>query len=147
MGPHDRFLRTPLTRQQLTHNAPPFPQIVPLLSQLVPLITGWGLYSTKIQFTKSKPLLSLTQINLKKKKNAWDTLIAFNKNTINPIILAKEPYSNKNNIIPKINQNQARSQGGGGGLGGAAAARKKLNPRKKKLASSPHGRLVTGLCL
>ena len=40
---------TPLTHQQLTHNAPPFPQIVPLLSQLVPLIPGWGPYSTKIQ--------------------------------------------------------------------------------------------------
>ena len=54
---------------------------------------------------KGKPFLSLTQINLKKKKNAWDTLIAFNKDMINPIILATEPYSNTNNIIPKINQN------------------------------------------
>ena len=35
---------------------------------------------------------------------AWNTLIAFNKNMINPIILATEPYSNTNKIIPKINQ-------------------------------------------
>ena len=54
---------------------------------------------------KGKPFLSLTQIHLEKKNNAWDTLIAFNKNMINPIILATEPYSNTNNIIPKINQN------------------------------------------
>ena len=39
-------------------------------------------------------------------------------------------------------QLQARSQGGQG----AAAPRKKLNPRKNK-PPSPHGRLVTGLCL
>ena len=94
-APETTLHHTPLTRQQLTHNAPLFPQIVPLLSQLVPLIPGWGLGSLlkKDKTLKGKPFLSLTQINLKKKKNAWDTLIAFNKNMINPIILATEPYS------------------------------------------------------
>ena len=69
-----------------------------------PTDSGVGSLLKKDKTLKGKPFLSLTQINLKKKKNAWDTLTAFNKNMINPIILATEPYSNTNNIIPKINQ-------------------------------------------
>ena len=51
--------------------------------------------------------ISFTQINLKKKKNAWDTLVAFIQNNINPVILVTEPYSKTNNTLPNINPNLA----------------------------------------
>ena len=41
---------------------------------------------------------------------------------------------------------QARSQGGGGARG-LEPPGKKIEPQKKKKPPSPHGRLVTGLCL
>ena len=49
--------------------------------------------------------LSLIQINLKKKKNAWGTLVSNISNKINPIILATEPYANTNNLLPKVHKN------------------------------------------
>ena len=47
---------------------------------------------------------SITQINLKRKFNAWKTLLANIHGRKNPIILATEPYSNNKNIIPPINK-------------------------------------------
>ena len=106
VGPLDRFLRR--TGNYATSNSqrPTVPPNFPTTLRTCPTDRGVGsLLINKDTTLKGKPFLSLPQINLKKKNNAWDTLIAFNKNMINPIILATEPYSNTNNIIPKINQN------------------------------------------
>ena len=114
MGPLDRFLRRTGNHATSHTSNPPTaysqrPTASPNYHPSLPTChTDPGVRSLLINkdtTLKGKPFLSLTQINLKKKKNAWDTLIAFNKNMINPIILATEPYSNTNNIIPKINQN------------------------------------------
>ena len=112
MGPLDRFLRRTGNHATSHNSNPPTtnsqrPTVPPNCPTTLPTCpTNSGVGSLKKDETlKGKPFLSLTQINLKKKKNAWDTLIAFNKKMINPIILATEPYSNTNNIIPKINQN------------------------------------------
>jgi len=47
---------------------------------------------------------SVTQINLKRKFNAWKTLLVNTHGRKNPIILATEPYSNNKNLIPPINK-------------------------------------------
>ena len=47
---------------------------------------------------------SVTQINLKRKYNAWGTLLANTHGRKNPIILATEPYTNNKNVIPRINK-------------------------------------------
>lgn len=47
---------------------------------------------------------SVTQINLKRKFNAWKTLLINTHGRKNPIILATEPYSNNNNQLPRINK-------------------------------------------
>ena len=47
---------------------------------------------------------SVTQINLKRKYNAWKTLLANTHGRRNPIILATEPYTNNKNLIPPINK-------------------------------------------
>ena len=56
----------------------------------------------------SKPLrnniLSITQINLKKKQNAWGTLLTNIQGRRNPIILASEPYTNDKNHIPHVHK-------------------------------------------
>ena len=56
----------------------------------------------------SKPLrnntLSITQINLKKKRNAWGTLLTNIHGRRNPIILASEPYTNDKNQIPHVHK-------------------------------------------
>ena len=56
----------------------------------------------------SKPLrnstLSITQINLKKKRNAWGTLLTNIHVRRNSIILASEPYTNENNHIPHVHK-------------------------------------------
>ena len=56
----------------------------------------------------SKPLrnstLSITQINLKKKRNAWGTLLTNIHGRRNPIILASEPYANEKNHIPHVHK-------------------------------------------
>ena len=56
----------------------------------------------------SKPLrnstLSITQINLKKKRNAWGTLLTNIHGQRNPIILASEPYTNEKNHIPHVHK-------------------------------------------
>ena len=113
VGPLNCFLRrtgnhatshtyNPPTANSQRHTVPPnYPTTLPTCLT----DSGVGSLLNKDTTLKCKPFLSLTQINLKKKKNAWDTLIAFNKIMINPIILATEPYSNTNNIIPEINQN------------------------------------------
>ena len=113
MGPLDRFLRhtgnhaTSHTSNPPKANSqrPTVPPNCPTTLPTCPTDSGVGSLLNKDTTLKGKPFLSLTKIYLKKKKNAWDTLIAFNKNMINPIILVTEPYSNTNNIIPKINQN------------------------------------------
>ena len=55
----------------------------------------------------SKPgnfdMISLTQINLHRKKKAWSTLLSNTHGRRNPIILASEPYT-KNNLIPKVHK-------------------------------------------
>ena len=113
MGPFYRFLRRTGNHATSHTSNPPTANsqrttVPPNCSTTLPTCptdSGVGSLLNKDTTLKGKPFLSLTQINLKKKKNAWDTLIAFNKNMINPIILATEPYSNTNNIIPKINKN------------------------------------------
>ena len=56
----------------------------------------------------SKPLrnntLSITQMNLKKKRNAWGTLLTNIHGRRNPIILASEPYTNDKNQIPHVHK-------------------------------------------
>ena len=47
---------------------------------------------------------SVTQINLKRKYNAWKTLLINTHGRKNPIILASEPYTNNQNLIPRINK-------------------------------------------
>ena len=47
---------------------------------------------------------SVTQINLKRKFNAWKTLLINTHGRKNPIILATEPYSNNLNQLPSINK-------------------------------------------
>ena len=61
----------------------------------------------KKQTPKGKHLAetySITQINLKRKFNAWSTLLANIHGRKNPIILASEPYTNNNNLLPSINR-------------------------------------------
>ena len=48
--------------------------------------------------------LSFIQINLKKKRGAWGTLVSNIQGKVNPIILASEPYSNNKNIIPNVHR-------------------------------------------
>ena len=105
MGPLDSFFhctaKPPQTRtpKKTTSNPPPY-------THTTTIPNGVGTLRPKRVNSKGKSNhLSVTQINLKKKKNAWDTLVAFNKNNINPVILVTEPYSNTNNTIPKINPN------------------------------------------
>ena len=47
---------------------------------------------------------SVTQINLKRKFNAWKTLLVNTHGRKNPIVLATEPYTNNKNIIPPISK-------------------------------------------
>ena len=47
----------------------------------------------------------MTQINLKKRKDAWDTLVSNILHDENPIILSTEPYFNTDNTLPNINSN------------------------------------------
>ena len=54
---------------------------------------------------KTNNNLFFTQINLQKKRNAWNTLLTNIQGKANPIILATEPYIDKNNFIPSIHKN------------------------------------------
>ncbi len=47
---------------------------------------------------------SVTQINLKRKYNAWGTLLTNIHGRKNPIILATEPYTNNKHLMPNINK-------------------------------------------
>ena len=47
---------------------------------------------------------SVTRINLKRKFNAWITLLVNTHGRKNPIVLATEPYTNNKNIIPPISK-------------------------------------------
>ncbi len=47
---------------------------------------------------------SITQINLKRKYNAWGTLLANIHGRKNPIILASEPYTNNKHQLQNINK-------------------------------------------
>ena len=48
--------------------------------------------------------LSITQINLKMKRNVWGTLLTNIHGRRNPIILASEPYTNDKNHIPHVHK-------------------------------------------
>ena len=65
-----------------------------------------GTPTTRSNKTPGKPnSISLIQINLKKKKNAWDTLVSNLTNKTNPIVLTTEPYVNTNNKLPFVHKN------------------------------------------
>ena len=49
-------------------------------------------------------MISVTQINLRRKQKAWSTLISNIHGRRNPIVLATEPYTTKNNLLPKVHK-------------------------------------------
>ena len=49
-------------------------------------------------------MIAVTQINLQRKQNAWGTLLSNIHGRRNPVILATEPYTNKNNLLPKVHK-------------------------------------------
>ncbi len=49
-------------------------------------------------------MIAVTQINLRRKQNAWSTLMSNISGRRNPVILATEPYTNKNNLLPKVHK-------------------------------------------
>ena len=50
----------------------------------------------------------MIQINLKKKRNAWGTLISNITRNINPIALITEPYACTNNKLPNVHKNMVQ---------------------------------------
>ena len=56
------------------------------------------------QVNKGQTTINVTQINLHKNRDAWDSLVASVVGEKSPIILATEPYFNTDNTLPHIHE-------------------------------------------
>ena len=107
---HGSGMEAPSRQAVLPATKVPKCQSTPMLAGGVPALNSRGREppafnnNNNAKSTSSPGVISVTQINLRHTRGAWDTLVPHLLRRSFPVVLVTEPYTTKHNTIPRIHK-------------------------------------------